>query len=79
MVDMRGVVSGDGINRMGTLESVDLVDRLKMCWFFHEYEKWVDTKKGNTVYLDNRVGGTFIEQERRCRVCGKVQMRNEQC
>ncbi len=45
----------------------------RRCWlWFHRWSKWVDVDRGY-IQIDGLRIGTFVEQERRCRDCGKSQ------
>lgn len=53
-----------------------------MCW--HTWGKWTDKNTGRMQQLqefinrkESRLGDSWIEQERRCSKCGKVQLRTE--
>lgn len=49
-----------------------------MCGLFsgHHWEKWVDIGRGNILVNGIRVG-FWVRQERRCLLCGKIQLRVE--
>ncbi len=48
-----------------------------MC-FIHKWTKWKDRNKGRLIrQKDDSVVGNIIVQERRCKKCNKVQLRNE--
>ena len=45
-----------------------------MCILFHSWSQWADTGKGK-LNEGGATIGQFVCQERRCQVCGKVQLR----
>ena len=42
-----------------------------MCFLVHRWEKWKDKKD-----LYDKHGSNKVIQERRCKVCGKIQLRH---
>jgi hypothetical protein len=51
------------------------MDLLGFCfYFFHEYEPWKDAETGR-LKEGGRVIGLFTVQERRCKVCNKLESR----
>ena len=50
---------------------------LARCWFMHKYTKWIDIANGPILKNDHKTPvGYYIRQERRCSVCGMVQVRD---
>ncbi len=49
------------------------------CWpFCHKWTKWQDSEKGTLrSQITTYAVGYFIQQERRCKTCNKVQLRIE--
>ena len=46
------------------------------CFVFHTWGDWMDVGQGTLLVPGtNRVSGYYIRQERRCIMCGKVQIR----
>jgi len=54
--------------------------RQAACWLFHEWTIWTDIESGNLV-VDGETTpvGRYIQQERRCVDCNRVQLRCEKC
>lgn len=50
---------------------------LAHCWLIHRYSKWTDIAKGALESAAGETIGYYIRQERRCEICGKVQLRDE--
>lgn len=49
-----------------------------MCFIFHKWTKWEDRDRGQIAHrITKDLMGTYIEQERRCEKCNKVELREE--
>lgn len=46
------------------------------CWIFHNWGQWADIARGEEC-LEGRVIGFYVRQERRCKRCGRIQIRIE--
>lgn len=45
------------------------------CFPFHTYTRWIDKKRGEIRSLQKGLVGYYVQQERTCQKCGKVQLR----
>lgn len=46
-------------------------------WHICRYSKWVDAGKGDITGSNGKRSGRYIEQERRCIICNKLETRQE--
>lgn len=67
------VITAVGCVIVSTILGVIL--KMKCGWFNHTWGKWQDTHSGGVVDTRGVVTGYYIQQERRCTECHRVQVR----